>query len=165
MGPCYCGYFLHIVAFVGNCSAVTAYQQATSLTIKIQFIVLTVRLIAVMISWLHGAVVWLPLGLVQQFCVWTLFDCACGVQGRRHTGSDGKHNRTPCRITASFSTLVTCYITVTGHLGLVPCYLYFKSKMEVLRENIGPTHCMLFTDGTLEHLLGTTFLYLMMETL
>ena len=113
MGPCYCGYFLHIVAFVGNCSAVTAYQQATSLTIKIQFIVLTVRLMAVMISWLHGAVVWLPLGLVQQFCVWTLFDCACGVQGRRHTGSDGKHNRTPLQD--------HCFLQHIGHM-LHHCY-------------------------------------------
>ena len=48
------------------------------------------------------------------------------------------------------------------------CYLYFKSKMEVLRENTGPSHWdpgVLFTDGTLKHLLETIFLYLMMETL
>ena len=54
MGLCYCGYFLHSVGFVGSCSAVKAYQQATSLTIKIQVIVPMVRLRAVMISWLLG---------------------------------------------------------------------------------------------------------------
>ena len=65
-------------------------------------------------------------------------------------------------------TFITTHLTVVHHLGHVPCYLYFKSKIEVQRENTGPSHWdagVSFTDGTLEHFWGTTFLYLMMETL
>ena len=47
-------------------------------------------------------------------------------------------------------------------------YFHFKSKIEVLRETTGPSHWdvhVLLTGGTLEHLLGTTFLYHRMYTL
>ncbi|KAL5515683.1 hypothetical protein EMCRGX_G000884 [Ephydatia muelleri] len=47
-------------------------------------------------------------------------------------------------------------------------YFHFKSKIEVLRETTGPSHWdahVLATGGTLEHLLGTTFLYRRMYTL
>ena len=47
-------------------------------------------------------------------------------------------------------------------------YFHFKSKIEVLRETTGPSHWdvhVFFTGGTLEYLLGTTFLYRRMYTL
>ena len=101
---------------MGNCSAVTAYRHATSLTIKIPPIVLMVRLRAVMISWIHGGMQLSGSLLVQSnnfvFGPHSIA-CACGVQGRRHTGSDGKHNRTPLQD--------HCFLQHIGHM-LHHCY-------------------------------------------
>ena len=152
---------------MGNCTAETAYQQATSLTIKIQFMV---RLRAVMISWLHGGVQLSGSLLVQSNnFVLGKFSAATMVVTTMLAQELATHTTEHhCKAIASIYTFITTHLTVTGHLGHVPCYLYFKFKMEVLKENTGPSHWdagVLFTGGTLEHLLGTTFLYLMMETL
>ena len=80
--------------------------------------------------------------------------------------ADSAHEMTVCTI-ASIYTFIKKYVTVTcnlGHKQLLPR----KSKIEVLRETTGPSHWdvhVLFTGGTLEHLLGTTFLYCRMYTL
>ena len=120
-----------------------------------------------MISWLHGGVQLSGSLLVQsknfvlgKFSAATMVITTMLAQELvTHTT---EHH---CKAIASIYTFITTHLTVTDHLGHVPCYLYFKSKMEILRENTGPSHWDAGVLGTLEHLLGTTFLYLMMETL
>ena len=66
--------------------------------------------------------------------------------------ADSAHEMTVCTI-ASIYTFIKKYVTVTCNLGH--------------RETTGPSHWdvhVLFTGGTLEHLLGTTFLYRRMYT-
>ena len=123
-----------------------------------------------MVSWLHGGLQLFGSLLVQsnhivfrQFSITFVTFMAEGTQ--EPTTCTTEHL---CRTTASIYTWVTTHLTVADHLGHVPSYLYFKSKMEVLRENTGPSYWdagASFTGGTFERLLGTTFLYLMVETL